>query len=96
MAPRALFPFDYEEIAVQGAVVSLTAAKVNAAHEVLVEFNGGPIRYTTNGTTPSSTLGHTAYDGKELVLGLPEALGLRMIRADTVNGTARVTFKKRV
>jgi hypothetical protein len=58
----------------------------------LATVEGGPIRYTTDGTTPTATVGHLVRDGGVITVTNPgEVKSFRAIRDTTA--TASATLK---
>lgn len=88
---------DFEQIAVSTVVVTPTAAKITVgsqrAGRAWIDLDAaGAIRFTIDGTTPSSTVGSNLLAGTRLVLeSAADVANLKMIRlaADTV---ANVTY----
>jgi hypothetical protein len=89
----------YETITVSSVAVGISAGVLtvsgNAADKCLVTTESQPLRYTTNGTTPTASVGHLAAAGSELVFnGRPDLASLRFIRTGT-DATVQVTCSRR-
>lgn len=89
-----LFPFDYEEIDVDGTVKTLTASKVRQSFAAEIYFELGPVRYTIHGANPTTTFGLPGFDGYREVFNLPALQNFR-ITQDTAAGKIRVVYYQR-
>jgi hypothetical protein len=69
---RPTIGYAYEQLTVTTAVQVLTPSKYaevkGGATDAFLTLNGGNVRYTYDGTTPSGTVGHVLLDGGILVL----------------------------
>ena len=99
---RPTIGFDYEDITVDNTAggKSLTASKYRPtsspqAETAFITVENGPMRYTYNGTAPTSTLGHKASNGTILVLkGQHQMDTFRAIRTGSTDATLRVTYER--
>lgn len=91
----------YEAITVSTTSIGITAA-VRAPSGISTDFcyvttEAQSIRWTTNGTTPTSTVGHLAAAGAVIsLLGPPDITAFRMIRQGGVDATVQVTCSRRL
>ena len=84
-------PTAYEEVTVAAAAVGLAALPAANHLYTVVHFSGAAMRFTLDGTTPTPTVGHEAFDGDEHGFNRFEASTFRAIRSTTLNGTLRAT-----
>lgn len=83
---------DHEAITVSSTALGVTVEKVKAAG-VLITIEGANIRFRFDGAAVTTTTGHIAYEGDSIVLrNRNAALNLSMIRDDSTDATARVTY----
>lgn len=90
----------YDDITIDATAggVPLTAAKLNPAtgtrcRAVFFSVDGAAVRFTMDGTAPTSSVGHLLADGGSLMLHGQTALkNFRAIRSAGVSATARVTY----
>jgi len=97
-------PYDYEDLTVDATSggVGLDSTKVRPsagalknAQRVLLTLETAAIRYTTDGTAPTSSLGHLLNSGDILVLlGQPSIDNFRAIRDTGTTGTFRCTYER--
>ncbi|HXF91174.1 MAG TPA: hypothetical protein VNK46_00320 [Nitrospiraceae bacterium] len=92
-----LWPFDYEVLSIDATTggVRPDQTKVAQCDEAEVTFEAGPVRYRIDGGAPTSNDGHQAFDGERRTFTQRELVNLRLIRAGTTNGTARITYRRR-
>lgn len=83
---------DYEEITINDAVKTLTAAKVKTAFMARVYFENGPVRYTLHGVDPTTTFGLAGLDNAFVDLVGTEMNNFRSIRETATDGIARVLY----
>lgn len=74
---------DYEDVSVGDSAAVLDSVKVEASVFVVVIADGGNIRWTRNGSAPSTTYGLIVINNGALYLSPSEASRLQMIRTDT-------------
>lgn len=99
---RPTVGFDFETITIDNTAggVGLTAAKYRPTNGVQAEaafitVEGGPIRYTYDGTAPTTTVGHKAVSGTILVLkGQHQMENFKAIRTGTTDGTLQVSYER--
>lgn len=87
---------DFESITVSTTALGLTAANLakGVAAEITVE--NGSIRFRTDGTAPTASVGHLLNDGDVLYLDNPSDLSaLRMIRDAATDGDISVSYFNR-
>jgi hypothetical protein len=91
------YPKDYEAITAN-AVVALTAATYNAAANgakecrAFITLETNQIRYTLDGTTPSSTVGHLLNPDESLVLeNMSQIRGFQAIKVAN-DASLKVTY----
>lgn len=88
---------DFEQIAVAGSVVTPTASKITVgavrAGRAWIDLDAtGAIRFTIDGTTPSSTVGNNLLAGTRLVLETAgDVANLKMIQLSGA-AVANVTY----
>lgn len=84
---------DFEAITVSTTAIGLTTAKLQSAVAAEVTVENGPIRFRTDGTDPTASVGHLLSDGDALYLDNPsELVGLKMIRDAAVDGDISVSY----
>ena len=106
MRPAPAFPrgdrgqaaYGDAQIGVSRAAVGLSASeyaqpsrKPGAVAKILVET--APIRYTTDGTTPTSSVGMLAYPGDVIKIDVPDFAAFRAIRAGSTDAQLDVTYQ---
>ena len=100
-------PYEYEDLTVDATSggVALDQSKVKPtngslgalkqAQRMIMTLETAAIRYTTNGTAPTTTLGHLLNNGDVLILiGEPSISNFRAIRTTGTSGTFRVTYER--
>lgn len=97
-------PYEYEDLTVDNTAggVFLAVAKVKPgegvlkdAQRIIMTLETAAIRYTTDGTAPTTTLGHLLNSGAILVLlGEPTISNFRAIRTGGSSGTFRCTYER--
>jgi len=82
---------NYEAITVAGTAIGLTDADMIAAGEdhALLTTELAPIRYTVDGTTPTTTIGHLAPAGSRIKLDSSAEL-VRFLAIRTTGTSASV------
>ena len=89
-------PYDFETITVTDTAVGLTAAKVNSnpkPKKIFITSETAQIRYRTDGTDPSSTVGHVMVPTQSLVLeGYSQINNFKAIRTGATSGVLQVTY----
>lgn len=90
---------EYEAITVSDTAIGFSESLISAISyrkpiiEAFCTVEGAQIRYTYNGTTPTSTVGHLAEVGDVYAIrGLNDVLQFRAIRTGTTNATLHVTY----
>ena len=96
-------PYDHESITIDATVggVGLTASKIRPtgghareAVRVLITVETAEIRYTYNGTAPTTTVGHILNVDDALTLyGQPSIDRFKAIRTGATSGTIKVTYE---
>jgi hypothetical protein len=88
-------PIAYESITVANAAIGFTPAKLANASYAFAQLETAPIRYTSDGTAPTSAVGTLMVAGLGLDVCGPEALkAFRAIRTTGNSGTLTVTYYK--
>lgn len=83
----------FEAITVTNAAIGLTTADFQAAVAAEITVENGPIRFRTDGTAASATVGHLLSAGDVLYLDNPSELaGLSMFRDGAVDGDISVSY----
>lgn len=83
----------FEAITVTNAAIGLTAADANAAVAAEITVENGPIRFRTDGTAASATVGHLLNAGDVLYLdNISELVALSMFRDGAVDGDISVSY----
>ena len=101
IGPRSAL--DFEQLAVSTSAVPITAAiletyangKRNQAIGATLSVTGGPVRFTVDGTTPTSAIGH--YVGPEAtfeIWGIINLKALQLIRVSTDASVAITTWSE--
>ena len=92
--------FAFEQITVAGTAVGFTAATFNPgggagpAKQALIECETAQLRYTTDGTTPTATVGHLLNIGDRFVIyGNDDVTAFRAIRVGA-SGQLNVTYMR--
>lgn len=94
----ALRAADFEALTVSTAAVPLTPAKLDGANlldsarVVRITVEAQPIRYRTDGTVPTATVGHLAAAGDVLWLYGSELAQFSAIRSGASDATLHATF----
>lgn len=98
-AEQAVISFDtdykgsaHEAITVSSTALGVTNSSVKAGG-VFITIEGANIRFCFDGTAATTTTCHIAYEGDAILLrNKASALALSMIRDDSTDATARVTY----
>jgi len=98
---RPKIGFAYEQLTVTTAVQVLTPSKYAAAQgyesgaSAFVSLNGGSVRYTYDGTTPTSSVGHVLQDGGVLTLvGQNQMALFKCIQTGSTGSEISVTYER--
>ena len=96
---RPTIGYAYEQLTVTTGVQVLTPAKYattnGGATDAFVTLNGGNIRYTYDGTTPSGTVGHVLLDGGILVLkGQNQMSQFKCYQTGSAGSEISVTYER--
>lgn len=98
---RPTIGYAFEQITVSTTEKTLTASKykesstIGGAHCALVTNSGASIRYTYDGTTPTSTVGHLLPDGGNIVLtGQNQMASFQAIRAGSTDSVITITYER--
>lgn len=99
---RPTVGFAHESVTVDNTAggVGLTVATYKPTSQspatvAFITVEDGPIRYTYDGTAPTTTLGHRAKDGTALVLkGQHQMDNFKAIRTGSTDGTLRVSYER--
>jgi len=99
VAFRPSIGYSHEELAVTTSVQVLTPAKYadsnGGATDAFITLNGGNIRYTYDGTTPSGTVGHVLLDGGILVLkGQNQMSQFKCYQTGSAGSELSVTYER--
>ena len=83
----------FEAITVADAAIGLTAATLKLSLTAEITVENGPIRFRTDGTAASATVGHLLQDGDVLYLDNPSELtNLSMFRDGAISGDISVSY----
>ncbi len=98
---RPTIGFGFEALTVTNSVQVLTPSKYmesntsGGASEAFLTNYGAAIRYTYDGTTPSSTVGHVLSDGGVLVLkGQNQMASFKCFRLSSTDSEISITYEK--
>ena len=80
--------FAFEALAVAGTAVGFTAATFATAYAAVIRVEGAQVRYRTDGTDPSATVGMVADPGD--VLNINSSRDLQAIKFIRTGGSATV------
>ena len=91
--------YAYESITVSSAAIGFTAAKIALAESlygrdvdhVVCTVETNPLRYTVDGTTPTSTVGHLMADKDVFVIDKDDVPKFKAIRTGS-DATLKCTF----
>lgn len=87
----------FETLNVSSSVVPLTASKYGNLNRALVTCGAANIRFTVDGTTPSTAVGHILYDSDEVKLtSREEIVGFRAIRDDSTDASLACSYGVKV
>ena len=95
--------YSHESITVSTAALGFTTSETRktisgttqtvSAVEALITVESNPIRYTMDGTTPTSLVGHLLTDGDNItVSGMGNIKRFKMIRSGASDATVKVTY----
>lgn len=90
--------FAHESITVAGTAIGFTAATYLTSSEkakrAIVTVEDAQIRYTYDGTTPTSSIGHLLNPMDVLVLiGSDNITNFKAIRVSSTSGTLKITYE---
>lgn len=87
-------PYAYEALTVDNTVggVGFTASTYDKAYYAIGRLESGQIRFTVDGTAPTTTVGTLLEVGEILELNANELRGFKAIRTGGVSGSLRTTF----
>ena len=97
---QELTAFAYEDVTVATVSIGFTEATYSPAtfgkaHRAYCTVETAQIRFTYNGTAPTTTLGHIAEVGDVIdISGTDNVAAFRAIRTGATSGTLRVTFER--
>lgn len=98
---RPTIGFAFEQLTVADSVKILTASKYmpsttsGGAQAALLTNDGADIRYTYDGTTPTTTVGHLLPDGGSLTLtGQNQMASFQAIRTGSVSSIITITYER--
>lgn len=87
----------FETLTVSSSVVTLTAATYGTMNRAFITCGAANIRFTVNGTTPTTTVGHILYDSDELKLtSAREIINFQAIRDDSTDASLACSYGGRV
>ena len=90
--------YDREDITVSTTAIGFTASKLITKpppKRAVMTLEGATIRYTYDGTDPTTDLGHQMFIGDILIIEGTENLNkFKAIRDGTVNGKLVATFER--
>lgn len=92
--------YAHESITVSKTAVGLTESNISKAINlfgrevslVTCTLETATIRYTWDGTTPTSSVGHLLNVGDKIFLDKDDAIKFKAIRTGTTNGVLKVTY----
>lgn len=83
----------YETLTVtSAAVVNLTVPNGTLRAVITAEGSGGPMRFRTDGTDPTTAEGHELNGGDVLQITRPSIISFRVIAQTAVNGVLKVSY----
>ena len=83
----------FEELTVSNAVKALTAATYGTLNRARITVADADIRFTVDGTTPTTDIGHILYDSDELRLeSYEEIVAFRAFRNDSTDVEMSVSY----
>jgi len=90
---------DFETLTINGTAQGFTASKITTTsgnmHKALCTLEGAQIRYRTDGTAPTGTVGHILDISGTLSLnGYGDILNFSAISTTATSGTLRCTYWK--
>lgn len=97
---RPTIGFSFEQLTVTSGVQVLTPSKykdsdtIGGAASAFITNDGDAIRYTYDGTTPSTTVGHKLADGGVLVLTGQNQMSSFKCYAVSSNSTISITYER--
>lgn len=91
--PTQTKPFAFEQITVSTVAVSFTAATLAEGSYAVVSVETNPLRYRSDGGTPTAAVGHLAAAGTVLeVCGKTAVRNFKMIRQGAADATVFATY----
>jgi len=97
---RPTIGFAFEQLTVTSGVQVLTPSiyqdseTIGGASSAFISNDGGAIRYTYDGTTPSSSVGHKLADGGILILTGQNQMSNFKCYAVSSNSTISITYER--
>ena len=83
----------FEELTVTNAVLSLTASVYGNLNRAILTVADADIRFTVDGTTPTTDIGHIAYDSDEVRLqSRDEIVAFRAFRNDSADAELSASY----
>jgi hypothetical protein len=94
---RKLYPYGYEEVVVSTVAIGLFQTVTEDVGGIAVQIQVGDniIRYTVDGTTPTSSLGFVGLVGDNFLLNEYEAKQFKAIRQGAADGRVRSIYYKK-
>ena len=87
--------FAFEALAVAGTAVGFTAATIAGARMATVKVEGAQVRYRTDGTAPTATVGTILDVGDSLIVwGSADVQAILFIRTGGVSATLASEFSR--
>ena len=87
--------FAFEALAVAGTAVPFTAATIAGARLAVAKVEGAQIRYRTDGTAPTATVGIPADPGDVITIyGSADVQAFQTIRTGGVSATLSTEFSR--
>ena len=95
-------PYDFETLTISSTASGLTASKLRPnsnplkeCQRVMITVEDASIRYRTDGSDPTSSIGHLANVGDIItLLGQPALDNFRAIRTGSVDASCPVTYER--
>ena len=84
-------------VTVGSSVVTLTSSVYGTLNQAVLSVAGANIRFTVDGTTPTTSVGHILYDQDEVELeSAEEVIGFQAIRDDSTDAELACSYGVRV
>lgn len=89
---------NYEDITVSDTAIGITVSKMRVGSKIatvaFISVEDANIRFTIDGTAPTTSKGHQLVDGQNLTLANPSDIrNFKAIRDDATDATLRVTLR---